>query len=160
MEKKYYGDGRLQSVSYFSNNQLLSNQNWLTTGRRTVDSVFYSVDVAPVYKHIGQDMHGYIRSYIMTSRIPVADLDGTIRVRFVVMEDGSVEGANLITGLREDMDNVVLGAIKTMPGNWEPAVLDGEKVRCFITFPVNFHLGAKGRRVDKPELPGGILQWQ
>ena len=159
-EKRYYGDGRIQSVSYYSNNQLISNQNWLTTGRRTVDSVFYSVDVAPVYQQIVQDFHGYIRSYISSSRIPVADLDGTIRVRFVVMEDGTLEGANLISGLREDMDQVVMGAVKTLPGGWEPALLDEKKVRCFVTFPVNFHLGAKGRRINKPELPGGVLFWR
>jgi hypothetical protein len=156
---KYHSNGNIQCIAEYRDNQLVSNKNWIFNGRRSIDNVFQSVDKAPRYIEGEDKMHAFVRSYVRGSTIPVADLDGTIRVGVVIMENGTIGAVDLLQGLREDMDGVVLRAIMNLPGLWEPAVLEDRNVRCSIVFPVHFHLAAKGPRTHKPELPGGVQFW-
>jgi len=40
-------------------------------------------------------------------------------------------------GIMTEFDEVVAEAVRSVPGEWQPAVLDGEQVNCFLTLPVN-----------------------
>ncbi|MFC2111643.1 hypothetical protein ACFLTA_00095 [Bacteroidota bacterium] len=159
VETSYYEKGHVKSVSIYRNNQLLSNQNWLFNGRRSHDNIFQSVDEAPSYIDGDEKIHEYLRAKIRSVGIPIADLDGTIRMNLVIMENGKLGAINLLTGLREDMDDAVMRTMIDLPGDWKPAILNGDSVRSTLVFPVHFYLGAKGPQSHQPELPGAVMFW-
>ncbi|MBP3247017.1 MAG: energy transducer TonB [Prevotella sp.] len=60
-----------------------------------------------------------------------------VRVFAVINEDGSVNGTNLMQGVRKDLNDEALRLVSSMP-HWKPALKDGKPVRCKTIVVVNF----------------------
>jgi len=137
-EVRYYESGQKRSESEYRNNQLVSNTNWLINGDKYIDNVFYSVDEQPEYKAGTRMLHKYLKEHIAQSGFNTGNLDGTIRIGFVITEAGEIEGVYATEGIMPEFDEIVEDAVRSIPGEWKPAVLDKNEVNCFLTIPVNF----------------------
>lgn len=71
-------------------------------------------------------------------------LDGTVRIRFVVMEDGSLSGFEVLEespkGYR--LADKAIQQIKKSP-KWKAGVMNGRNVKVYYSFPLKFHISAE-----------------
>lgn len=155
--KEYFPNKQIKSVSFYDNNQLISNENWLSDGSKYIDDIFYSVDETPEYS-MGQE---YFRNYILKSiqeaKIDLGQYNDIIILGWVIMEDGSIKGVHRVSGRSAGLSNFIIDLIEQMSGVWVPAKLDGEIVRYFMKIPFNFSNSMEG--FEHLELSGGMLIW-
>ncbi len=144
-EITFYDNGQKKSESVYRNNQLISNVNWLKDGGKYIDNIFYSVDKYPIYKAGTKLLHKYLSEYINQSGYRIQDVDGNITIGFVITKNGEIEGVYVVNGIISGLDEIVADAVESIPGKWEPAILNNEKVNCFLTIPVNFRQQASAR---------------
>lgn len=137
-EITFYDNRQKKSESVYRNNQLISNVNWLKDGEKYIDNIFYSVDKYPVYKAGTKLLHKYLSEYINQSGYRIQDVDGNVTIGFVITKNGEIEGVYVVNGIISGLDEIVADAVESIPGKWEPAKLNNEKVNCFLTIPVNF----------------------
>ena len=64
---------------------------------------------------------------------------GTMKVGFVVSEDGSVKNVQILESVCEELDAMMLSLVSQSP-MWEPATSNGHPVAQFITLPVIFQM--------------------
>ncbi len=64
---------------------------------------------------------------------------GTMKVGFVVSEDGSVKNVQIMESVCEELDAMMLALVSQSP-KWEPAMSNGHPVAQFITIPVVFEM--------------------
>jgi hypothetical protein len=136
-EVRYYDSGQKRSESEYRNNQLLSNTNWLRNGDKYVDNVFYSVDEYPEYRAGTKMLHKYLSEYITQSGFNTDNLDGTVTIGFVITGAGAIDGVYVAGGIMPEFDELVADAVRTIPGEWKPAILDDKQVNCFLTIPIS-----------------------
>ncbi|WP_062543883.1 energy transducer TonB [Rufibacter tibetensis] len=76
-------------------------------------------------------------------RIPVNDMrnkiNGTVRVSFVVGEDGSVSDPLIVESLSRGVDAEALRVVRLMP-KWKPAVINGKPVAYTYTIPYTIRM--------------------
>lgn len=155
---EYYSNGNKKSASVYENNELISNQNWLENGDEYIDNVFYSVDATPRYLPGMPAMHNHILETFARSNIDTEGINGRIVLGFVVKENGMIDGIKIEEGIGWEFNSLALRAFKTMPGTWQPARLDGEEVRYYQLFPINFIY--KDYDFDSLDFRGGMLYWE
>lgn len=68
------------------------------------------------------------------------NIQGKVRVRFIVDENGSISDANIVKKVDELLDNEALRLISIMP-KWNAGIQAGQKVRSYFTLPIIFNLG-------------------
>ncbi|HKJ79015.1 MAG TPA: energy transducer TonB [Prolixibacteraceae bacterium] len=135
---EYYKNGIKKSVSIYKDNRLVSNKNWLKSGDPYIDDVFYSVDKEPFYRMGISIIHANLRNAFINSSIDISQLNGRIIVGFIVMEDGSIDGIRIEEGLNQKLNEVALNAFLKFRVGWQPAQLNGNDVRYYQLFPINF----------------------
>ena len=135
---EYYKSGIKKSMSVYKNNQLLSNKNWLKSGAPYFHNVFYSVDQEPCYKMGMPILHANLRNTFVNSSVDISQLHGRIIVGFVVLKDGSIDGIRIEEGLNKKLNQVALDAFRKFRKGWQPAKLNGNAVRYYQLFPINF----------------------
>jgi hypothetical protein len=154
---EYHPNGIVKSISAYSNNQLLSNENWLMDGSKYIDSIFYSVDKEPEYR-LGDDFfNNFLISSLTESKLDLKQVEDIVIIGWVVMEDGTLEGAIALKGKSRKLNEFLVQTIANLPGDWTPALLDGSPVRYFMSIPLNFiHQDANFQEID---FSGGIMHY-
>ena len=155
---EYYRSGKKKSVSVYNNNELLSNENWNEDGSKYIDNIFYSADIYPSFKPGNTVLHEHIIKAFKDAGIDVSTVSGSIKIGFVVMENGSIQGIKVIQGLGPVINSVALDSFSTLVGPWTPAKLNNKVVRYYQVFPINFI--NKENHFEFAELHGGILHFQ
>lgn len=137
---EYYANGNIKSKAVYKDNELLSNENWLADGQKYIDNIFYSVDSVATFNPGEKVLHQHVLAALKDAKIDANNLQGSVVIGFVVMENGKIDGIRVLKGLGPKVNNVVYQSIFTLPlkGNWTPARLNGQAVRYFQVFPVNF----------------------
>ncbi len=74
-------------------------------------------------------------------------LEGVVRVRFVVNYDGTVQDVEILKGLSLDIDTEIVRIFTILP-HWKPAAQDGKRVKA--TFTLDFP-------VELPNTPAGAM---
>jgi len=156
--EEFFDNGNKKSVSVYKNNELVSNKNWLENGDPYIDNIFYSVDKEPLFDDGMGRLHQHILKTFNNSGLDLSQVSGIIKVGFVVMENGRIDGIRIEEGMNSTLNNLVLNAFKTLLGEWTPAELNGQKVRCFQLFPINFIY--RDYNYDYVDLRGGMLYWE
>lgn len=67
------------------------------------------------------------------------NIEGTVTVRFVVNQDGSLTEPVIIKRLGHGCEEEVMRVLSKMP-NWEPGKIGGQVVRSYFVLPVNFEM--------------------
>jgi hypothetical protein len=157
MVYEYHRNGREKSLSFYQDNQLQSNQNWLADGSPYIDSIFYSANQEPEYRPGVAYFHSYLLQQLAASKVNLDEYDDEIVVGWVVMETGVLDGVLALKGKSLELNELLVNIISNIPGEWEPAVLDGEPVRYFMSIPLTiFHNDANFQEV---EYSWGVLHY-
>lgn len=154
---EFYPLGRIKSVSKYNDNQLVSNQNWLPDGERTVDNIFYSVDSEPGFDPGLQEMHKHVLNTYKKYDFDFSTVEGRIVVGFIVKTDGTIDGFRIIKGIAPTVNQIALEAFSTLEGNWVPAKLNNKEVNYLQVFPINFIYNVYD--FETLELKGSMLYW-
>lgn len=155
---EYYASGNIKSVSVYENNELISNQNWKENGEKYIDNIFYSVEREPGFLRGTQALQSHVLKTFRESKLDLSQMEGRLVVGFVVMENGDIEGIRIEKGLGLEMNNLALTAFHTLQGEWQPARLNGENVRFYQLFPINFIY--RKFDFDYLEMKGSMLYWE
>lgn len=154
---EYHANGEVKSLSRYKNNQLISNQNWLSNGDSYIDTIFYSADSEPEYKLGPKFFHTYILENLYNSDIDINQITDVVEVAWVVMEDGSMDGVITLKGRSLQLNQFLVNTIAALPGDWQPAMLNGKAVRYFISVPLNFEQLEVS--FQDLELSGGVMHY-
>jgi hypothetical protein len=153
----FYSGGQIKSISVYENNELVSNQNWTEEGDEYINDVFYSVNREPQYKPGTARFHQHVLKTFRESNLDISQLEGRLVVGFVVMENGEIEGVRIEQGMGRELNDLALQAIYSLPGEWQPARLNGDDVRYYQLFPINFIY--RQFDFDYLEMRGSMLYW-
>ena len=155
---EYHPNRELKSRSEYRDNQLVSNENWLSNGTRYIDSVFYSVDVAPEYQMGDAFFKNYLIKNLEKSKFDLSQIEDVVILGWVVMESGELAGPISLKGKSRRLNEFLVKTISEMPGYWTPARLDGVAVRYFMSIPVNFiHREAHFQEIELST--GGVMHY-
>lgn len=137
----FYKSGKLESVCYYRNNQMLSNKTWRETGEAYVDNLFQDADVMPQYPG---GVKAFSRDIGRTVRYPIRaqenGITGCVFVHFVVNEEGDISNVCIDSTRYVDLNREAYRVIASMKKKWMPGILDGKKVKVAFTVPINFQL--------------------
>jgi hypothetical protein len=153
---EYFDNGAIRSESFYRENQLVWNRNWRENGEKYIDSLFYSVDIWPQYKDGEIAMKSHMNHYILSSRYYSKELNGTVLLGFVIMENGEMSGVELVNKSMLEIAEVVKESLQTLPGKWQPAILENRPVRCYMTFPVNFKV-RENKQFENVQIFGNMI---
>ena len=67
------------------------------------------------------------------------DIQGKVLLRFVVMEDGSVQDVNVVRSVSSGLDKEAVRVVRTLP-KFKPGKQQGKAVRVYFNLPVVFKL--------------------
>lgn len=81
----------------------------------------------------------YSNNLEYTQRAEAEEIEGTVRVSFIVNVDGSISDVKIVKGLGYGLDEEVLKAFKKMP-KWKPARKAGKEVPLRMVTPIVFTL--------------------
>lgn len=138
--KNYSDKGNLLSIEEYSDNQMIGNQNWLENGEKYIDNIFPNVDVMPEFPGGDEAVLRFIANNIKYPEIAKeSNIQGKVFVRFVVSEEGVVEGVVIVRGSNPALDKEAKRVIEKLPV-WIPGILDDKKVKVVFTIPINFTL--------------------
>lgn len=154
---EYYPSGQVKSQSLYRNNELVSNRNWLPSGEKYIDNIFYSADREPLYSLGMGQMHRHFRQAFLNSGLDISHLTGQIIIGFVVMETGEIVGPRIVSGMTSGLNSIALEAAGTLMGKWQPAMLHGKEVRYFQTFPIQFM--HRENIFQNVEFDGTMIHW-
>lgn len=135
---EYHPNGEKKSISVYRDNQLVSNQNWLPDGTRYIDSIFYSVDQEPEYQMGDEFFKSFLIKKISDSKLDLTQIEDQVVIGWVVMESGEIDGVIALKGKAPQLNQLLVSTITELPGYWTPAILDGARVRYFMSIPLNF----------------------
>jgi hypothetical protein len=152
---EYFRNESVKSKSIYKDNQLVSNENWLKNGEKYIDNIFYSADTPPSYDIEKDNLLAHVSGKF--SQHKLIDISGTILVGFVILENGDLSGAHIVSGIQPDLDQIAVDAIQSFPGKWQPALLNNTNVRFFCTMPINFKTADEFVYFDHLEYAGGML---
>jgi hypothetical protein len=135
---EYFPGGAIKSISEFRDNQLISNQNWLEDGTPYIDTVFYSADREPEFEYGPEFFKSYLVQRLSNSGWDISQIQDQVIIGWVVMEDGHIDGVTALQGKSSVLNQYLVESIAEMPGQWQPATLNGSPVRYFMSIPLNF----------------------
>ena len=88
----------------------------------------------------GGDMNNFSRWLNQRIVVPKGcKHSGTMKIGFVIGEDGSVEDIQIMESVCEKLDAMMLNLVSQSP-KWEPATSNGHPVAQFLTLPVVFQM--------------------
>lgn len=135
---EFYSKDQVRSESVYKDNELVSNKNYNEDGSDYIHDVFYSADRQPLYGPGQKALQNYLMALMVKEKLPMHEIQDEVLVGGVVLETGQLTGIRIMKGKVESVNDFFRSTFESLPGEWEPAVLNGKKVRYFITFPVNF----------------------
>jgi hypothetical protein len=135
---EYYPSGKVKSESIYSENRLITNKNFYPDGSEYIHNVFYSVDQPPRYLYGQSVFKDFVMGRIDEKELPIHDINDKVIIGAVVMETGELAGIKVLDGKIPSVNSFLAETMELLPGEWVPAQINGEIVRCFIEIPFNF----------------------
>ncbi|MFP4526634.1 MAG: energy transducer TonB, partial [Bacteroidales bacterium] len=103
--------------------------------------IFMKVEDMPEFRGGGINaFRDYIQKNLKYPSVAAENgIEGTVFVKFVVDEDGSISNAEVLRGVDPALDEEAVRAIRDAP-EWEPGKQRGKPVRVQFTIPIVFKL--------------------
>lgn len=152
-----YRSGNKKSVSVYHNNELVSNQNWLPDGKQLVNDIFYSCDSEPNFVPGMGFMHQQIRQAIKDSKFDLQTVNGLVLIGIVITREGKIGGVQIVKGISQVLNNVLIDAFSKVEGAWIPAKLNGKAINYFQVVPINFIYSKYN--FDYLDMERGMMYW-
>ncbi len=137
-----YKNGQKKSKETYIKNQMISNRSWDEAGNEEISDIFGDVEVMPKYGDGDFNDFRFAVQKLMRYPLEAAErnIQGSVSIEFVVMEDGRVEGIKIVKGVHPLLDQETYRLIKKMPSKWSPGYIDGKPVRVKFSFPLVYML--------------------
>lgn len=133
--KGYYEDGALRRLEVYKNAKMREGHVYAKDG---AELPYLPARQAPQFPHGEKAMLRYLVKNIKYPKSLIgSNILGTVKVSFVVKEDGSLSDIRIIENVHFDMDSEVIRVIASMP-KWEPGKQEGKPVEVRYTLPVRF----------------------
>lgn len=155
---QYHPNGELKSKSLYSDNQLVSNENWLSDGSKYIDTIFYSVDEEPEYQMGDDFFKSFLIRKLEESKIDLTQIQDEVVIGWVVMKDGTLDGIITTQGKSRQLNEYLVHTISELPGTWTTARLNGSEVRYYMSIPLNF-MQREARFQEIDITPGGVMHY-
>lgn len=155
---EFYPHGRIKSISQYQNNELFFNQNWFSNGDVMIDDVFYSVDTEPLFEPGMGVLHKHITKAIKDAEFDLLSVEGRVVVGIVVAIDGKIDGVQIVKGISQRLNGILVSAFNSLEGRWIPATLNEKDVNYFQLIPINFIYNRYD--FEYLELKGSNLYWE
>lgn len=130
------------SENTYVENELIHNVNWNEDGSPYLSDVFTYVETPPLFKNM--DALEFNKKVLEEVRYPEFAVEngimGKVYIQFVILKDGTLEGARVLRGVHPELDKEAIRALKSVKGKWTPATIRGNPVNAFMVMPVIFHL--------------------
>jgi TonB family protein len=140
-ELKYYRSADdIYRIETYSNNQMISNKNWLESGERYVDNYYFYVDELPEYPGGEKALRRMIAQNLRFPEVAQLNgIQGRVYITFIVNEEGKVTDTVIARGVHTALDNEALRVVNQM-ATWKPGKQNGKLVKVCYTIPINFVL--------------------
>lgn len=155
---EFYTRGKIKSISEYRNNELFFNQNWLPDGDVMVDDIFYSVDEVPQFVPGMGALHEHVTKAIKDAKFDLSTVEGRVVVGVVVTTDGTIDGVQIVKGISQQLNGILVSAFNSLEGKWAPAKLNNKAVNYFQLIPINFIFNKYDFKYL--ELKGSNLYWE
>lgn len=152
-----YNSGKIKSVSEYKNNELISNKNWQPDGTSMVDNIFYSVDSEPLFEPGMAFIHQQIRQAIKDAKFDLLTVEGKMVVGLVITKEGKIGGVQIVKGISQILNGIIVDAFGKVEGAWVPAKLNNQNVSYFQMIPINFIYNKYN--FDYLEMDRGMMYW-
>ncbi len=152
-----YSSGKVKSISEYKNNELISNKTWQPDGTPLVNNIFYSVDTEPRFEPGIGFIHQQIRQAIKDAKFDLLTVEGKMVVGLVVTKEGKIDGVQIIKGISQTLNGILVNAFNNVEGAWVPAKLNGKDVNFFQMIPINFIYNKYD--FDYLEMDRGMMYW-
>lgn len=114
----------------------LAAPNWVSKSK----DVYTQVDIMPQYPGGFNELISFMNTRIKyPQQLLESNTQGTVYVKFIVNENGSIDKIKLLKGVHPQLDDVAISAVASMP-NWTPGKQDGRNVPVSLTLPIQFAL--------------------
>lgn len=152
-----YNSGKIKSVSEYIDNVLISNKNWQPDGTPLVDDIFYSADSEPRFEPGMPFIHQQIRQAIKDAKFDLLTVEGKMVVGFVITKEGKIDGVQIVKGISQTLNGIIVNAFSKVEGAWVPAKLNNQNINYFQMIPINFIYNKYN--FDYLEMDRGMMYW-
>ena len=121
------------------------------------NEIYMVVEDSPQFPGGLQALYDYLHDNIKYPESCRRDsIQGRVIISFVVEKDGSINSAEIVKGVHEQLDAEALRVIDAMP-KWKPGKQRGKTVRVKYAIPVNFRLDGSPYLTD-PRLTDRVIE--
>jgi hypothetical protein len=152
-----YNSGKIKSVSEYKNNTLISNKNWQPDGTPLVDNIFYTVDSEPRFEPGMAFIHQQVRKAIIDAKFDLLTVEGKMVVGLVITKEGKIGGVQIVKGISQILNGIIVDAFSKVEGSWVPAKLNNQNVNYFQMVPINFIYNKYN--FEYLEMDRGMMYW-
>lgn len=139
----YKSTGKIKSEEAYEENQMISNKRWKENGEEDIANVFLFSDIDPEFQGGHDKLVKFLSNSIkFPGKAKRHDEQGTVTVQFVVMEDGSINGVEILKGATPSLDEESIRVVKSMP-LWTPGLTNGEPIRVVMQVPFQYSIPKK-----------------
>lgn len=138
----YSSTNKIRSEEEYTDNQMISNKRWKENGAEDIDNVFLLSEIDAVFQGGYDKLLRYLSTNVkFPGKSKRLGEKGTNTVQFVVMEDGSIDGVEILKGVTALLDEESLRVVQSMPP-WTPGLTNGKKVRTVLQVPFQYSIPA------------------
>lgn len=103
------------------------------------DPVFEIAEDNPEY--LGDVYKDIAKNVVYPERCKEEGIQGTVYVKFVVNQEGSIEDVKIMKGVKggAELEIAAIQAVRKL-GKFKPAKQNGKAVKCYMTLPIKFAL--------------------
>ena len=136
----YFSTAMIKSEEEYKDNQMTGNKRWNESYMEDIADVFPRTEVDPEFQGGAKKLAAFMAANIKyPGKSDRQGEMGTVTVQFIVMEDGTINGVEILKGVTKSLDAESIRIIKSMPP-WNPGTIDGNKVRVLLHIPIQFIL--------------------
>ncbi len=133
----YWENGKLKRNDLYKNGKFISGKCYGIDG---ADTAWFAFEKSARFPGGNDSLRRYIAKYISyPSLVKLERIEGTVKIKFTITKDGSLEDIQVINSVHDLLDAAALRLVRQMP-KWEPASQDGRFVKMYFILPVVFQL--------------------
>jgi TonB family protein len=139
----YQSTHSIKSIEEYKNNQLTGNKRWKETGEEDIADVFPVAEKDPEFQGGHDKLVQFLSKGIKFPGKAKRRIEqGTVTAQFIVMEDGSINGVDILKGVSPSLDEESIRVLKSMP-TWAPGLTNGKPVRVALQVPFQYSIPIK-----------------
>ena len=136
----YVSTNKIRSEEEYTNNQMISNKRWKENGTEDISDVFLLSEIDAAFQGGYDKLLRYLSTNVnFPGKSKRNGEKGTVTVQFVVMEDGTINGVEILKGVTALLDEESVRVVQSMPP-WSPGLTNGKTVRVVLQVPFEYSI--------------------